>query len=64
MTNDCDGAELIGGAFCGIDLRFQPQAPGLRHARLVLDSDAPAGPAEVRLRGSSDLVFAGGFEGR
>ncbi len=63
-ANGCAGAELASAAFCGIELRFEPQAPGLRHAQLVLDSNAPAGPAEVGLRGSSGLVFASGFEGR
>ncbi len=60
--NTCAGAQLAGGAFCGIDIAFAPSVPGLRTATLRLDSNAPSSPDFVALRGSNDVVFADGFE--
>ena len=60
--NDCLGAQLGAGEFCGIDIGFAPTQPGVRQATLTLQSNAPGSPNRVRLRGSSDVVFADGFE--
>ncbi len=60
--NECDGAQLTTGEFCGIDIGFTPVAPGVSQATLQLNSNAPSSPDLVQLRGSNDVVFEDGFE--
>ncbi len=62
QMNNCAGAQLANGQFCGIDIDFAPTAPGIRQATLSLQSNAPSSPHLVQLRGSNDVVFADEFE--
>jgi len=60
--NNCAGAKLANGEFCGIDIGFAPVAPGIRQATLRLQSNVPSSPDVVTLRGSNNVVFADNFE--
>ena len=60
--NSCVGIQLAQGEFCGIDVGFSPTAPGVREATLRAESNALSSPDSASLRGSNDVVFAGGFE--
>jgi len=62
QTNDCLSAELLPGLSCSITVAFSPMAAGLRSATLQIESNAPTSPDLAALRGTSDVVFADGFE--
>ncbi len=62
LADGCTGAVLDGGETCAIDLRYAPEAPGVRTAMLVVDSNAAASPDRLPLRGTRDVVFFSGFE--
>jgi len=62
QSNDCLSAELPPGLSCSITVAFSPMAAGLRSATLQIESNAPTSPDLAALRGTSDVVFADGFE--
>lgn len=62
QMSNCNGTQLAAGQSCSIQLAFSPTQPGLRKARLLLSSNVPGAAAELSLRGSSDVLFADGFE--
>jgi len=56
------GQPLAPGAFCGIDVLFNPLSEGIRQAQLVIDSNSRDGIEQVSLQGTSGVVFFDDFE--
>lgn len=48
---NCEGDQLGSGNLCDAGIRFQPGSPGLKHAELVVHSDASSGTTVVPLQG-------------
>jgi hypothetical protein len=55
QTNDC-GNSVPSGAYCTINIRFQPQKKGVLKGKLSIMDNAPGSPQEVSLTGTSTYV--------
>ena len=62
MSNTCSSQSLVETASCAIELRFSPDNGGVKTAQLRIPSNDPQSVKTVELNGSSDVIFAGGFE--
>ena len=62
LVDNCSGAQLAAGESCSIQLEFSPSTPGLRKAMVFMPSNIPGAAAKLFLRGSSNVIFADGFE--
>ena len=58
----CEGATLSFNDSCIVNIRFSPQAPGVRQAHLQLISNDPLSPHMVTLTGSNDVIHFSTFE--
>ncbi len=63
VADGCSQATLAPAATCSVDLRFAPGTAGIKQAQLRLPSNDPSGMKTVQLEGTSDVMFADGFEG-
>ena len=62
MSDGCGNQSLVETASCTIELRFSPANGGVKTAQLQIRSNDPESIKTVELRGSSDVIFADGFE--
>lgn len=61
-ANNCSSAVLPSGSFCSFEIVFTPAAPGVRSARVSMQTNTINGEAVIELRGTNGVVFFDGFE--